>query len=280
MANKLTARDLLSLLAKRHEGDVFVPECKTGPSWGGGCLRMDAWAMARSWSKPWTAGYEIKATRRDFVQDDKAHLYLPYCSRFYFVCPWGLIDPGELPEGAGLIYATKTGGRLVTKHKAPERDVEVPEALFRYLLMSRVQIVRNMDQANAARESPREYWSRWLEERRIDFEFGQRVGREIRRTVHDRILDAERRMAKLEKENRGLAEVREILDRLGCSAGGMFGQRERHIREAFCNLVAGDDLIGSSAIWEAEHLAKAAAEFAERLREAKRKAREELDPGD
>src|SRR5258706_16426649 len=56
----LAAEQLLALLAEKHAADVFVPECKDGPSQGTQHFRMDAWAMLKSWSNPLTIGYEIK----------------------------------------------------------------------------------------------------------------------------------------------------------------------------------------------------------------------------
>lgn len=44
----MNASDVVSLIAARHTNDVFVPECKDGPTWGGGAMRLDAWAMRKS----------------------------------------------------------------------------------------------------------------------------------------------------------------------------------------------------------------------------------------
>src|SRR5262245_37558363 len=95
-ADRQTAADLRLMLSQRHLGDVFVPECKTG-STGEGLLKLDAWAMKKSWADPLTWGYEIKVSRSDFTGDQKWHNYLRYCSEFYFVAPLGLIDVDELP---------------------------------------------------------------------------------------------------------------------------------------------------------------------------------------
>ena len=73
----MRASDLLALLAKKHSADVFVPECKTGGTWAGTHLRLDAWAMRRSWTHPTVWGYEIKVSRSDFLSDDKWVGYLP-----------------------------------------------------------------------------------------------------------------------------------------------------------------------------------------------------------
>ena len=157
---RMSADAIVSLLSVRHSEDVFVSECKDGPSQGSGHLRMDAWAMRKSWNNPTTYGYEVKISRSDFVGDDKWNLYLPLCSDFYFVCPSGLIQPGELGPEAGLIYVSATGTKLFLKKKAQRRDVKIPEDLFRYVLMCRAKITREYDRPVA-----RDQWKDWLKEK-------------------------------------------------------------------------------------------------------------------
>lgn len=55
----LAASEILKLLAIKHSGDVFVPECKDGPTHYVSHSRLDAWVMARSWSKPQNAGVVV-----------------------------------------------------------------------------------------------------------------------------------------------------------------------------------------------------------------------------
>jgi len=134
----LTADQIVKLLAAKHAADVFVQECKDGPTVYGNHLRLDAWAMLKSWSNPISYGYEVKVDRGDFLRDTKWRNYLPLCTDFYFVCPSGLIKPEELPAEAGLLWVQKTGRGLTTKKKAPSRQVQVPEDLYRYILMCRL----------------------------------------------------------------------------------------------------------------------------------------------
>ena len=141
---KIIAPMILDLLAAKHRGDVFVAECKTGPTTTANAhhLRMDAWVMRRSWAHPDTTGYEIKVSRGDFLRDDKWPAYLKYCNRFYFVCPPNMIAVNEVPAGCGLMWASKNAAMLYTKIKAPRREVEIPENLWRYVLMCRASIQR------------------------------------------------------------------------------------------------------------------------------------------
>ena len=48
----ITAKQILDLLAERHAGDLFVPECKDGPSQYRGHLRLDAWTLLKSMDTP------------------------------------------------------------------------------------------------------------------------------------------------------------------------------------------------------------------------------------
>lgn len=49
-------------------------------------------------------GFEIKASRQDFLRDDKWIGYLPYFNFFWFAIPEpGIVLPGDLPEDIGLL---------------------------------------------------------------------------------------------------------------------------------------------------------------------------------
>ena len=146
----VTAEHIVGLLAARHGEDVFVAECKNGPSWGEHLLRLDAWALVRTWSPPTTIGYEIKVSRADFEQDQKWPGYLPLCHQFYFCCPAGLIRAVDLTPGVGLIWVGANRERLHVKVKPTRRAPDPGKlvALMTYVLMSRTVIVGDMQAAN------------------------------------------------------------------------------------------------------------------------------------
>lgn len=151
----LGAKQLIELLAAKHAQDVFVPECKTGSTWGAH-QRLDAWALRKSWS-PWTTmGYEVKVSRSDFESDQKWVGYLPYCHEFSFVCPSGLIKAHDLPAGVGLIWCSPRAQRLHTKIKPQRRDVDhaLLTQLMSYVLMSRARIVADMHEAAKPEPEP------------------------------------------------------------------------------------------------------------------------------
>jgi len=141
---KITANTVLKLLASKHAADVFVPECKTGPTWFNNNLRkLDAWVLRRSWTNFGSIGYEIKVSRSDFLADTKWPEYMDFCHEFYFVCPWGLIVPDDIAdERVGLQYVSKNAKRIITKRKASFREIQLNEALVAHILISRVIVIR------------------------------------------------------------------------------------------------------------------------------------------
>jgi len=138
---KITEAEITQLLALKHWKDIFIAQCKTGSTYVGRPRIIDAWVMPRSWVKP-IIGYEIKISRADFRQDRKWREYLQYCHLFYFVTPYGLIAPYEIPPEAGLCYVTKNRQSIRTVKKAPFRWWHrIPMGVFQYVLMWRAKIV-------------------------------------------------------------------------------------------------------------------------------------------
>ncbi len=140
MTDKITAADIIRLLAVKHHKDIFIDQCKTGSTWLGAPRILDAWVMPRSWTKP-VIGYEIKVSRSDYQRDKKWGIYLEYCHTFYFVVPYGLIEPREVPEPAGLCYVAKNGKSIRIIKKAEFRWTQrIPLSIAQYVLMWRATI--------------------------------------------------------------------------------------------------------------------------------------------
>jgi len=99
--------------------------------------RMDGWALKPSYTQKLVTGYEVKVSRSDFLQDNKMYTYMDYCNQMYLVAPAGVCRLEEIPEGFGFVLATKN--RLLTKKKAPYREVEIPESFYRGLLCNRAK---------------------------------------------------------------------------------------------------------------------------------------------
>lgn len=139
-----SAQEIKQALARHHSKDVFVDECKNGPSWvSNGLLRMDAWVLPRKWNPANTIGYEIKVSRSDFTQDQKWVSYLPLCHYFFFVCPAGLIRAPDLPKGVGLKWYSRAGN-IHTKLWAERREPDTEKflQLLTYIIMCRSLIVK------------------------------------------------------------------------------------------------------------------------------------------
>jgi hypothetical protein len=209
--NTSQAKTVLQLLQDRHSDDVFVSECKNGPTHIADDLQIfDAWVMKKSWAHPLTIGYEIKVARSDFMQDTKWPGYLQYCNEFYFVSPSNVIRPEELPPEVGLIWCSKNMTRLFTKRKAVYRQIDPPDSLFRYILMARARITREQLQ-----EGNITYWKKWRKQQQAKMLLGRSVSKKLSKVVSERIKVVERENAKLKSENEELQEIKELLVKLG-----------------------------------------------------------------
>lgn len=217
----VTAHTIKNLLAKRHSGDVFVRECVTGGQEfdsGSGKGFIDAWAMPRSWSRANYIGYEIKVTRRDFMQDEKWQRYLPVCRQFYFVCAPGVCEPREVPKEAGLLLVSRNGVKLYQKVKAPTRDVD-HRRLFNVL---KNLAMRHGSPEDGAQQPNAEYWREWLQTREENQEIGHRVSLALSKRYREDVVLLERKQEVLEnqiksqeQEMAGLRKIRDIGRALG-----------------------------------------------------------------
>lgn len=176
-----------------------------------GTLIMDAWAMKKSWAHPLVVGYEIKVSRSDFLGDRKWQKYIDYCNEFYFAAPKGLIAPNELPPEVGLIEATVNGKALITRKKAVYRAVEVPESLYRYILMCRATI--GSESHNSIADSKLRRWQEWLD----DKEQFRLTGLKIRKKISDEFRRVASENKDLKSKIADYDEVNAYLERMGIS---------------------------------------------------------------
>lgn len=207
----MTEHEITKLLAQRHHNDLFVPQCKNGPTQGvDNYMRLDAWAMAKSWVHPKFTAYEIKISRGDFLQDEKWRSALQYCNEFYWVAPQGLIDPAEIDPTCGLLIVSKNCTRLFSKKRAQYREINFPEELVSYVLMCRV----NMRDEVAAQEK-QEYWREWLTKKDDKKELGHNVSGKIRQILADRIFSVEQENIQLRRALENYKDILPILEREG-----------------------------------------------------------------
>lgn len=203
----MSAEAIARMLARKHSEDIFVAECKNGPTHiANDMRRLDGWALKKTWQPVTMIGYEIKVSRSDFTSDTKWLSYLPLCHQFYWVCPSGLIKKEEVSNDAGLIWVTKTGTRLFTKVKAPYRRIEIPWELLVYVLMSRATI-----DVPSSGSGSSEYWRRWLESRERDRSLGWSVGKKIQELWHE----VNEKNRDLGGENAALGEIKNRMMELG-----------------------------------------------------------------
>jgi len=207
---KITANTILKALSDKHWQDIFISECKTGPSGYKGCVRLDAWVMKKSWANPLTIGYEIKVSRSDFLNDRKWQSYLPYCNEFYFVSPFKLILPSEIPADVGLLWLSSTGTRLFTKKKAPYRQIIIPEELYRYIMMWRSHIISEYH-----RPSPEKFWKDWMEEKEQKVKFGSKVGKRIQVVIKKEIESVNRKNKYLIERMEKYDEIKKRIEDMG-----------------------------------------------------------------
>jgi hypothetical protein len=206
----ITSKQISELLVGKYTKDfVCIPQCKIGGAWHmNNCQIIDMWCMAKSWAHPRTIGFEIKVSRNDFLRDIKWREYLNYCTEFYFVAPPDIIAPDELPPEAGLMITSKNVKMLVTKKKAPMIDVDIPESIYRYILMWRAKIT-DEDQTPVSNS---EYWKEWLETKAINGDIGYKVSRKVSEIVRNRIEKTEDENLKLKREIKNLQEVKQFLE--------------------------------------------------------------------
>jgi len=240
----ITSSDIERLLADRHTKDVFVPQCKDGPSWGGGLCILDAWAMKKSWAHPLTTGYEIKVSRQDFLRDAKWPEYLGYCNEFYFVCPPELIQPSELPPEVGLLWTSKNVKMLYLKKKSPYRKVNVPDELYRYILMSRAKIVPSAMRYPVDDCCKAEYWRAFIADKSAKLEVGRISSRKIRKLLQEKVADVDALNARLSREIESLREAEAFLDKTGIQWRRWFSEHQAKAKIMEITTGVSKDFIG------------------------------------
>lgn len=226
-----TAKDIVQILRNKHSSDVFVAECKDGPTQGSTHFRMDAWAMSRSWANPCVSAYEVKVSRGDFLNDNKWRAYLPCCNQLSFVCPRGLIRFDELPADVGLYYVASTGSRLTTQRKPVWRDVQIPDSVWRYILMCRAKITGEQDV-----ESKADYWRQWLSDKNEK----RKLGWECSKAIREHVSRVDSENDRLTSKMREYDDIREVLVNLGWKepdkerwlTGATVERKVRSLREA------------------------------------------------
>jgi hypothetical protein len=99
-------------------------------------------------------GFEIKVSKGDWKRElenpDKAEEIARYCDHWWVVAPAGIVPPGTVPKGWGLLEAKKSG--LFKTLVAP---ILTPDPLDRMFLVSMLRSAHTLVEA-AERRSPAE----------------------------------------------------------------------------------------------------------------------------
>lgn len=207
----MDAKEVIGLVGRRHEGDIFVEELCCFDEESRRTLRMDGWAMKRG--NNLVTGYEVKVSRQDFLHDDKWQLYLKLCNEFYFVCPWGLIKEDELDVNVGLLWVSNGGNRLYLKKPSVRRETnkEYLQKLLLSILWNRSKIVSSV----YSEENKRSFFERWLKDRNLDRDFGRMVGKSIRQEIKKKISSVQKEndlcLQKIEYVNSAMSQVANYL---------------------------------------------------------------------
>lgn len=210
----MNAKQIIALLEARHHKDVFIPECKDGPTVGSSHSRLDGWAMRRSWVNPCFWGYEVKVSRSDFLGDNKWQNYLSTCNQFYFVAPRGLIDRREIPEQAGLLEVASTGSMLRTIRKAPHRELSDPPVdVMIYALMR----ARSFDLSVYRGVQDVGYWRKWLSEKEEDRYIGRQCSKAMAQKYEREVESVRAENNRLRAELERLQDVRQAVHEAGLS---------------------------------------------------------------
>jgi len=201
----------------RHTNDLFFTHVKDGPTTvrrDDSALRIiDGLAFRKSWTKPCVTGYEVKCSRSDWLRDDKWTDYLQYCHQFYLAAPKGVVEPGEVPAGVGLIHYLPDSQRIRLAVKAAPQKAELDAMLMFYILLTREESDRHPFFG-----SNREFWKAWLENKPERQKLGQHVGSEL--TRRNALLAAEtqelkREVVRLERCARDLQQLEAALRSVG-----------------------------------------------------------------
>lgn len=220
--SKITAEHIKKLLSKKHKKDVFVTECKLGSSWNkkiGTSGSIDFWTMKKSWANPMLTGYEIKVSRSDFLNDNKWTKYLPFCNKFYFICPYGIISKEEVGDFAGLMYVSSNCTTTYIKKKAPIREIDENSIsdLYKYLLMSRTKIISSTFNGEYLTEAENRKINvkKFLTSKEEDRNYGRVASGKLRKLFDDKIINIQEENKQLKREIKQFKYLKERLESFG-----------------------------------------------------------------
>jgi hypothetical protein len=164
-ARAITA-DLMARLRRHYikpgpmPGGVFIPEVGINGGFGQG-RRCDAiYAGFTSSSGRLLVGHEVKASRADWLTElgklDKADTWADACHAWYLVTVPGVVRPGELPAGWGLMTPGRARTRLEVQTPAKVHADRTPPWDAVRSIMARLDTLQAAERVETERRIRRE----------------------------------------------------------------------------------------------------------------------------
>lgn len=168
---EFTSDLMRSLIARRHGGEdkrwALFFELRNGTGFARGDRYLDALAM-----DTWPSGgllriaYEIKISRGDFLrelaQPEKRAWGVEISNQFWFVCAPDVAKIEEIPEGCGLLVATKGGDKLRAVKQAQHRECRDLD------MLEVAAILRAADNSGVYRSLRWRYVNQVIDEKKLD----------------------------------------------------------------------------------------------------------------
>ncbi len=132
----------------RDEWVCYDEFYSTTDQWGRGVSICDFMAL-RLYKGCNIVGHEIKISRADFRKDvenfqEKQGDIMEFTTEFYYVCPWGLIEKDEVPEGTGLMWVNKGKKVVIKKHAQHRPKDHMPFGTFKSFVARQARGIERM----------------------------------------------------------------------------------------------------------------------------------------
>lgn len=175
---------MLALLRERYDARewAFVPGLRNGTGYSRATTRTADLVVMNLWPSRGMAlhGFEIKVSRSDWTREmrdpAKAEGIAKYCDFWWLaVASDKIVQPGELPDGWGLLVAMERAGKVTLRAAIEPRRLDA-KPLDRSMIAA---VVRNLSEGTIARASVES-------EMAGAFERGRAVGEKTRDFKSDR----------------------------------------------------------------------------------------------
>lgn len=129
----MKAEEIVELIRKRYPAikkgynpHVVLEQVPDGTTNQNRWVDVAVFSMWESLGGLTRSAFEIKVTREDFLNElrnPEKHQWCKECfHEFWFVAPKDVINIDELPSGAGWMYPTTNGDKLMIARQAPRND--------------------------------------------------------------------------------------------------------------------------------------------------------------